>query len=359
MSVYESLADKFRLYPNSSPKSPELLEILEAMYSEEEATLAKDLNIFPEKLSMLAKRIGREADDVSTLCEAMADKGLIVGLKAREEGGEPVYSLMPILPGVYEMQFMKEDQSPEKKHLAKLFHNYYKNGWGENSFVSDPPLPRVLAVEAEIPTNQEVLPYDRVSRIIENSSKMALVNCACRVEAGHIGEACDAPVNTCMVFGPFAQNIADRGFGKIVSKEKMHQVLKEAVDAGLVHCTDNMQGHNGFICACCGCCCGILKTITLLDKPAAVAKSGFLAKVDEDLCSACGVCEDRCQIDAITTEDFAVINEDRCIGCMICAPTCPTEAIKAVRRDEPNVPFKNIGELLGKMMANKNKQKTA
>ncbi len=51
------------------------------------------------------------------------------------------------------------------------------------------------------------------------------------------------------------------------------------------------------------------------------------AIIDEDKCTACGICEDACPQDAITVDDIARVNADLCTDCGICVDECPNEAI--------------------------------
>ncbi len=55
--------------------------------------------------------------------------------------------------------------------------------------------------------------------------------------------------------------------------------------------------------------------------------SGVTAEVDPSLCTACGICEEICQFDAITTLESAEIDPLSCEGCGVCAEFCPEEAI--------------------------------
>ena len=65
-----------------------------------------------------------------------------------------------------------------------------------------------------------------------------------------------------------------------------------------------------------------------LESPAKVVCSSYYAVISEDNCTACGTCEDRCQLDAITVdEDTSHIDKDRCIGCGICVVSCDFDAI--------------------------------
>jgi ferredoxin len=41
--------------------------------------------------------------------------------------------------------------------------------------------------------------------------------------------------------------------------------------------------------------------------------------VDEALCMACELCIEKCQFNALTVEDVAVVQQIRCVGCGVCA----------------------------------------
>jgi heterodisulfide reductase subunit A-like polyferredoxin len=60
--------------------------------------------------------------------------------------------------------------------------------------------------------------------------------------------------------------------------------------------------------------------------------SPFVAHVDEEMCSACKVCADRCPMGAIEVDEFAKVKGDLCIGCGVCVPTCSTQSMSLVRR---------------------------
>jgi heterodisulfide reductase subunit A-like polyferredoxin len=68
-----------------------------------------------------------------------------------------------------------------------------------------------------------------------------------------------------------------------------------------------------------------------------VASSAFVNTVDETLCSACGLCVDACQFNALTVEDVASVNRTSCVGCGVCVNTCQDHALILVRRPEEEV----------------------
>ncbi|MCK4477124.1 CoB--CoM heterodisulfide reductase iron-sulfur subunit A family protein [Candidatus Bathyarchaeota archaeon] len=70
---------------------------------------------------------------------------------------------------------------------------------------------------------------------------------------------------------------------------------------------------------------------TILSKPTWIVEP-LVARVNEDICSGCGVCESVCGYDAVRIEkigekELAKVTEGLCRGCGICSATCPSGAI--------------------------------
>ncbi len=84
---------------------------------------------------------------------------------------------------------------------------------------------------------------------------------------------------------------------------------------------------------CCGCCCQILSNLNKLDAPANAVSSNYYAEVDADECTACSVCEERCQMNAIEMGDVAEIKLERCIGCGLCVAACEFDAVHLVDKE--------------------------
>jgi len=58
--------------------------------------------------------------------------------------------------------------------------------------------------------------------------------------------------------------------------------------------------------------------------------------VNEEMCTACGICVEECPVNAIAlTDRTAHIDEDKCIRCGHCHDVCPEEA---VRHDSERIP---------------------
>jgi len=288
--------------------------------------------------------------------ETLANKG-IVFVRDRDEAR--YYSLMPLLPGIFEMQFIQGIVDEKNKRLARLFEDYFKI-FDEKVFkplekspkkIEIFPFSRVLPVEKELPApGTTIHPYDKVSEFIAKSDHIAVSTCYCRHHGELIGDPCDRPKEVCMSFGPQAKYIIERNFGRELNKNEAREVMDIAEEAGLVHCTSNTGDYITFMCNCCSCHCGIMKSIKSGILPM-TADSSFIARLDDDLCTGCGTCEDRCQVDAIAMGDErAVLDVHQCIGCALCVSTCPEEALSMEPREKAVEPPANT-RALNKAMA--------
>ncbi len=79
---------------------------------------------------------------------------------------------------------------------------------------TDTPLMRVVPVQETIEDRADVLPYERARSLVDAASYIAVTECACRVSVN----ACDKPREVCLVFGPTAQFLVDRGYARQIDK---------------------------------------------------------------------------------------------------------------------------------------------
>jgi len=342
--AYHDLARHLDQAVIGAPQGPELLAILEELFTPAEAELAARLPFKPARVDRLAGELGADAEELGVSLAAMAAKGL---LYERRTPGGGYYSLLPVVPGIMELQFMGGEAGEHKVRLAKLFDDYYLPGTGKAFAGSPLPYGRVIPVGRVVENGQEILPYEHAEAVIRSASAMALTNCFCRHEAELLGHACGHPKEVCMLFGPFAQFAADKGWARMVEAKEMLAALEKAEKAGLVHVTDNVASGANFMCNCCGCCCMFLKTLTKMKKPGAVAQASFLAEVDGSECTACGACVDACQVEAIRQADDepAVVDPDFCVGCGQCQAACAFDAIQMTPRPGAKPPAANHLEL--------------
>ncbi|MBI4766582.1 MAG: 4Fe-4S binding protein [Deltaproteobacteria bacterium] len=352
--VYKKVADALAARGGAVPvlKSKEFDALLRELFEAEEAELAAQMPPKPLPAEEFARSLGEDPVRVKSILEALADKGIVF---TRDQGGVRVYSLMPLLPGIFELQFTTGVVNDRTRRLARLFDDYFRLF---NDQVMKPlekyrgkiavfPFSRVIPVERELPGPETTVhPYSRVSEFIQKADPIAVSTCYCRHHGELIGDPCGRPKEVCMSFGPQAKFIIERGFGRELNKEQALKVLDIAEEAALVHCSSNTGDYITFMCNCCDCHCGIIKSIKSGIMPMG-ASSDYIAKLDEEKCLGCGTCEERCQVEAITLgpEGLAVLDQDRCIGCGLCLTACPDEALTLVLREKTSAPPAGTREL--------------
>lgn len=327
--VYKRLAKKLDEMPNGYPatESGVELKILKKIFTPEEAEMTLKMRPMPETVEAVASRLGKSVSEMQPILDNLVEKGQIGSFKM---GGQQVYMFFPFIIGIYEFQLNRMD-----KELSDLFEEYLpelmKSVGG-----FEPPATRVVPVNTQIDAELQVFPYEDVRRMMGDAKSFQLNECICRKERALQGEPCKHTLEVCLAFSADEGAFDKYPTGKIISKEEAFKVMADAEKEGLVHCTYNVEEGHVFFCNCCRCCCGILRGVSEFKAPHFLAKSNYVAAIDPEECSACGVCADeRCPMDAIVEEDGAYkVLVERCIGCGVCTPTCPTEAIKLVRKPE-------------------------
>lgn len=328
--VFHKLAKVLDTLPNGFPATDSGVEIklLKRVFTPEQAQLFCDLRLTFETAPEISARTGRSLEGLDKRLLEMAKAGLLFTLKL---GGARYYKMLPWVFGIYEFQLGRMDRS-----FAELVEEYWPF-YGTQFFTNQPQLMQTLAVEETIASNQQALPFEKVSSIIENGQSFLVNECICKKERGLLEKPCDRPAHVCMAIAPIPGVFDKSPLGRIITKEEAYALLKQAEEAGLVHLTGNTQVGQFYICNCCKCCCGVLRSINEFGIPAAqVVNSHYFARIDAESCIGCGVCaHERCQVGAIEEgENVCRVVEERCIGCGLCVGHCPVEAIGMLRKDK-------------------------
>lgn len=325
VDVYEQLADALDKLPNGFPRTGSKVEIaiLKKIFSPEQAFLASQLSGHREPLDAIAKRVGLSAEVAEAKLAEMAESGQV--LFARKDG-TPLFRLAPFIVGIYEAQLETMDHE-----LAHLVENYLANGGAVGIMKPQPALHRVIPAQKAV-KSEWILPYDDVRNILLSAKNFGLRDCICRVQQDHIGRRrCDFPVRTCLYFSPSERPPSPLD----VSLEEALGFLDKAEEIGLVHTVSNVMKGVGYVCNCCGCCCGIVRGINDYGIETSVAQANYFAIINPDECLGCGTCIERCQVHAISDKDgVSVVDRKRCIGCGLCATGCPNNVAKLQRKTE-------------------------
>ncbi len=336
--AYEQLARVLDLLPGGFPRtrSGVELQILKKIFSPEEALVASNMTGTGETVDEIAGRANLPRNETEERLKAMSDRGIIWGsdsfyFQNTSGSGTPRFRLAPYVVGVFEEQVEVMDHE-----FAHLIAQYWLEGGAEGIMRPGPALHRVVPAQQAVKT-EFILPYDDIKPLILQAKWFELRDCICRKTQDLLGiRRCEFPLKVCLIFSATERPVGPRLLDNITQQEAL-KVLDQAEEIGLVHCVSNIAQGFIYVCNCCGCCCGILMGITQLGIEQSVAKANYYAVVDLEQCNGCGICEERCQVNACSVDDIATIDLTKCIGCGLCVTGCPTDAVELKLRPDAEI----------------------
>jgi NAD-dependent dihydropyrimidine dehydrogenase PreA subunit len=325
-SIYLKLAKHLDNMPAGYPstKSGVELRILKRFFSTHEAELALHVTLIPEEARVIAHRAKISPKEAASRLEEMSLKGLIYRITSKNKPTQ--YMSNQLVIGIWE--FHVNDLDPQLiSDMEEYIPSLMKEAWKV-------PQLRTIPVNQSITAKMEISTYEKAEELIRKHHKIAVAPCICRREKKMLNKGCDAPEETCMVFGKAAEYYLGNGMGRIIDQQEAFDIMRKADDYGLVIQPSNSQKAAN-ICFCCGCCCGVLRNLKRYPKPVDLVSSPFHVTTNEDLCDGCRICTERCPMDALSLENFkSTVDLNRCIGCGLCVTTCPTDSLQLVRKPE-------------------------
>ena len=354
--IYRDLQKHLNKQPIGYPgtKSGVEIRLLKRFFNPEEARLAMKLSYKPCAINdvyEVGKGSGMSFNDMENMLDEMMKNGAIGHL---EREGTRYFFNVPLVIGMYEGQLNR--LTPE--FLAD-FHEYTSDkAFGLEFLSTELPQMRTIPVRKSIRPEHHVTTYDHLTDLITGTDGPIVVNeCICRKVADSKGNPCQKTtrLETCMALGDIAKNCVRIGVGREVSKEVALDIARQNESDGLILQPSNTQKLE-FICACCGCCCGMLRAHKMLPKPVAFWSTNYYASVDPESCTGCETCVERCQVNAVSIDEnigVSTVNLDRCLGCGNCVSSCPSEAISLFKKEKEVTPPENSEDLYDTIMANK------
>ncbi len=340
--IYRRLAQHLDDLPAGFPSTESGVElrILKKLFTEDEAEMALLLSVIPEAPASVAVRAKLPVDETARRLDALSRKGLIYRRETKDGGR--LYSANQYVIGIWEYQV-----NNLRLDLVRDMEEYLPTLLGEGSWKQNPQL-RTVPVMKAIPVRHEILAHERAEDMLRGRNRFLIAPCICRRERTLAGQGCDKPEDACLIIGGGADYYEKNGIGRRIDRDEALDILRKADAAGLVLQPSNAK-RIANICMCCGCCCGVLRTIKNQPRPAEYVSSPFRAALDGAGCQDCGVCLTRCPMEALGRDGNGVIRLDpaRCIGCGLCVSTCPSGSLTLVRK--PKAEQRHVPETFTRM----------
>jgi ferredoxin len=180
---------------------------------------------------------------------------------------------------------------------------------------------------------EQIIPYALARDIVlQNPDHIVALDCPCRVARDN---PC-LPLDVCLIVGePFASFVKEHQPGRTrwISQQEAVDILVAEQERGHVSHAffkDAMLNRFYAICNCCDCCCGAMQAHR--NGTPMLASSGYVCRVDADLCIGCETCVSSCQFHALSVPDgVSVVDAAACMGCGVCVSKCPEGALSLLR----------------------------
>lgn len=327
-SSYVILAEKLGV-----PGSERFLKILDAMFTPVEADICRELFV-PSTCSELSGRLGIEEGKISEMLDSLMDRGILT--RGKTQFGFHT-SLLAFHHDAVADTAPHEGPHAVPQRVKKLWSEFFRNEWCY-TFVSNaektqaaggrnlPISPSIIGIERTPNLSfDDLLPEENFKLKIEQAKSRIIAPCGCRVLWG----VCDHPLMTCFACfdrprGEFYLNQPGRLLKEYTLAESL-DAAREAEESGLVHWGD---------CYCCSCCCENLYSLTKTDRFDLMTPNRFAAMIDEERCTGCQNCIERCPFGAIEMKKNpgskrykAHVIPEICKGCGVCIPSCRKNAL--------------------------------
>ncbi len=232
--VYVALAEHLDEMPVGAPMSDELMEILHILFTPEEAELGASLPFMNATLEDISGVVGMPAQGTGRPAGRHGRQG--DRLQEREgRGGE-------IPPAPHRGRLLRDAllAGPGQREGAQagpLVEQYFMSAFGKEIGDRKTPVLRVVPVEEEIASGSQVLPFETVSKLVEEVDYRAVAYCPCRQLKAYVGEGCEHERENCFHFGSMGRFIVEQGMGREVTLEETLRITEGGPrgGAGLLH----------------------------------------------------------------------------------------------------------------------------
>jgi ferredoxin len=337
-NAFDRLAERM-----GAPGSKRFARILEAMMSSEEAAILLEAPVWKT-----AKEIAQKLNiDEKSLQPRLDDMELRQIIRKSDMGYIAPGNIVAFHHGA--IGWMREDL---KAKVYPLWGDFFFAEWRDilvDGFISRkekgaPGAHRVVPAYKALRLSPKVKPeqilwYEDMEQVLRRSERISLMMCGCR----GLWRKCDSPVDVCVQVeyktGSIRPKRKENEFikpPKDVTFEEAMKVIDDCEDRGMVHIPLNTS-HGDLFCNCCDDCCMVINPLLHRGEGKIweiLTPSRYRAVVDQELCTGCQTCVDRCKFDAIEMRQVpgskklksSIINE-HCLGCGACVVKCPNKAL--------------------------------
>jgi NAD-dependent dihydropyrimidine dehydrogenase PreA subunit len=349
------------------PETDHLLPSFKTFFTKEEAQLLTGFPFMPTELGELAQLKKMDSGVLTEQLAALAQKGVVWKTK---RGENLWFHLNDAFFIFFRGSFYSPSPGEKTIALAQPLNKYLHEGvMAQLAPAHNKPL-RTVPVQRTVEDPRKILPHEDVLLLVDSQDFFALSHCACRQrkKLDPDSVSCNHPLETCIHLGKLAHYMVENELSRQVSKEEVLELLEKTADAGLVHAVSNWEKDADTICNCCRCSCLFFESFYVYGQDKSHDHSNYRVKINGQTCKGCGLCVQRCPMEALQLKESSpkegqkkiteLIAPDRCLGCGLCVHKCPTQSLTLEQRTEITNPPQTMGEWAKRWAADHKKAQT-
>lgn len=174
--------------------------------------------------------------------KALCRKGLIY---ESIRGDSVKYRLWSAGEMFYRVTYWSGKAEDPTKSMAPYANRYFMDGYYEQTKPFPHPPLRSVPINETMESGKEFLPFEDVTKILENYEYFTVSHCPCRARHGMDPDYDESPFpsEVCLHFDELGRYCVENDLGREITKEETLEIVKKAADAGLVHGIANHQDH--------------------------------------------------------------------------------------------------------------------
>ena len=243
--IYEGFMDSLKQSWWGLPEADELVPLIKATYTPEEASLLTGIPFSGRNLEELAEMKQMDPAELGKQMDALAGKGLVF----RTVKGDTVrYSLNDAMFVDYRSTFWPGRTDERSKAMAPLVNQYYYHGgWDQYNDTHLKGL-RALPIEGTIEDTRQILPYEEVVKVLDQHDYFTVSICPCKHRKNLDPDSpdCKHPgaggsIEVCLHFGRLGHYIVENDMGREITRQETEEILRQCAEVGLVHGISNWE----------------------------------------------------------------------------------------------------------------------
>jgi len=235
--IYRKLQKHLDQLPIGYPATESGVEIrlLKYVFTPEEAEIAINLRFIPEPIEKIYRRVKKKVksiEDLEQILYKIYEKGGI-SIRRQVEGNKKVklYQNAFLAVGMFEYQLKRLT-----KEYYEDFEQYMDEGFRDEVASTKINQLRTIPVEKSITPEHNIATHDQLRELIEQASRISVMDCVCRKGKDLIGKSCKQSDmrELCFVFNDSVERILELDWGREISKKEAIEIFEKVQEEGLV-----------------------------------------------------------------------------------------------------------------------------